>query len=246
MKNLIYICLSNNDKNLLFMQPKKKILRRITSLYIIFFVIIITSIILSLNSAAVKQAFSMGYNDAVRIQDREGEGREIDIFYDINGVRSDFEFDTMVYSNADSSVIVKGRPAAMDFEVTSHKKASAKTSVVALVFASAFIYIAIFVIIFIIISSLRKSIKTDVGFSKRNIMHTRSIAFLMIAQSLISSLSSYLESNALASYFTESPFVVDTAFRFNFAEIITGILIFVIAEIFAIGYNISEEQKLTI
>ena len=44
----------------------------------------------------------------------------------------------------------------------------------------------------------------------------------------------------------DSGFTVDTSFHFSYLMIIMGILILFAAEVFAIGQNLSEEQKLTI
>ena len=43
-----------------------------------------------------------------------------------------------------------------------------------------------------------------------------------------------------------SEYTVDTAFHLSYSTIIIGILIIFAAEVFAIGRNLSEEQKLTI
>lgn len=108
------------------------------------------------------------------------------------------------------------------------------------------IYAAIFVILFVIIGSLRKSIRNDDVFRKSNIALTRAIGILLIAASLLFSLMSWLEARAAAPYFAGSPYAINTAFPFNFGEIIMGVLIFIIAEIFSISSSLSEEQKLTI
>ena len=74
----------------------------------------------------------------------------------------------------------------------------------------------------------------------------QAIGILLIAASLLFSLMSWLEARAAAPYFAGSPYAINTAFPFNFGEIIMGVLIFIIAEIFSISSTLSEEQKLTI
>ena len=97
-----------------------------------------------------------------------------------------------------------------------------------------------------ILASLRRSIRTDTGFQRSNVVRTRLIGVLLIAASLLFSLSSWIECRAVASYFAGSQYALNTSFPFDFTEIITGVLILVMAEVFVIGNSLSEEQKLTI
>ena len=55
----------------------------------------------------------------------------------------------------------------------------------------------------------------------------------------------YLNSRA-AELLAGSGYTVDAGFHVSYAMIIMGILILFAAEVFAIGQNLSEEQKLTI
>ena len=89
------------------------------------------------------------------------------------------------------------------------------------------LYLAIIVLMFVIIHSLRRSIREERTLDKRNVWYLRAIGMLTIVTELISD-------------------TVDAGFHVSYAMIIMGILILFAAEVFAIGQNLSEEQKLTI
>ena len=80
----------------------------------------------------------------------------------------------------------------------------------------------------------------------RNIVRTRVIGFLLIVASVSQSLCSWLNNCSAVELFRGTQYVVDTSFRFDFGGLITALMILFIGEVFAIGYNLSEEQKLTI
>ena len=227
------------------MKSKKTILRRITTLYVVFFVVIAFGIVRTVSRFSGED-FNTGRNDA-----RMADGRNVELMYDLRVATSTTGFDIPIYRNAADSVTMYARPSLLDLEAVMPAGSSSGTSAFnsySIVYGllAMMTYAAIFVILFVIIGSLRKSIRNDDVFRKSNIALTRAIGILLIAASLLFSLMSWLEARAAAPYFAGSPYAINTAFPFNFGEIIMGVLIFIIAEIFSISSTLSEEQKLTI
>jgi hypothetical protein len=229
------------------MMTKKQTLRRLTLLYVIFFAVIAISLVLSFDSS-FSEGFNTGYNDARRLVDNGISRDKFQIVYNLAGKTSDMDFDIPVYASGDGSLAINARPSMIDIEAVSRDGNAIGGISCTLVFGilSGLTYTAIFVVIFVILSSLRKSIRTGDVFNRSNILRTRLTGILLIGASLLMSLAAWLESRALAPYFEGSSLGINTSFQFNFTEIIIGVLIFVVAEVFAIGSSISEEQKLTI
>lgn len=222
-------------------------IRRITALYVVFFAVIILSIVLSFSSTAFREGFQTGQSDAVRMMSGGSEAG-MNIIYDLRAVPENHEFSIPVYGKHGSGVQINGRSSVMDVEVVSQPGVKVKGLGIPTLFLilAAFMYLAVFVIIFMILTSLRSSIKQGGLMWKEVVPLTRSIGILLICASLSWSLSGYLESRAVAPYFEESGFEIITSFSVDGIQIIMGVLVFFIAEVFSIGYRLSEEQKLTI
>lgn len=234
------------------MKSKKIILRRITTLYVVFFVVIVFGLVRTVSRFSGED-FNTGKNDARRMAAEESSSgdRNVELIYELPTATSTMDFDIPIYSDEADGITMYARPALLDVKAAMPAGVSLggiSFNSYSLVYSllATLIYGAIFVILFIIIGSLRKSIRNDDVFNKSNIALTRAIGILLIAASLLFSLMSWIEARAVAPYFAESPYHINTAFPFNFGEIIMGVLIFIIAEIFSISSSISEEQKLTI
>ncbi len=219
-------------------------LQRITALYVLFFVVIAIGIFPLAES--FKDGWKAGYNDAVKVKRSETQGKSAEIIYEVPVVYQGLSFDIPVYNSG--GVEVHARPSAVDLEIVTPEGEEIKglNGSMFFVIIAGGMYIAVFVIIFIILTSLRGSVKRG-GLMKRSvIVRTRAIAILLICASLSFSLSRYLENKAMSGFLAGSGFSISVHFPFDFLQIGTGILIFVIAEIFAIGHKLSEEQRLTI
>lgn len=221
-------------------------------MYVVFFVVIAFGLVRTVSRFSGED-FNTGKNDARRMaaEETSGEGRNVELIYELRTATSSMDFDIPVYSNEADDITMYARPALLDLEATMPAGVSLggisfnSYSIVYSLLVT-LIYGAVFVILFVIIGSLRRSIRNDDIFRKSNIALTRAIGILLIAASLLFSLMSWLEAKAVAPYFADSPYHINTAFPFNFGEIIMGVLIFIIAEIFSISSSLSEEQKLTI
>ena len=116
----------------------------------------------------------------------------------------------------------------------------------ALVLLCPLLYLAIIVLMFVIIHSLRRSIREERTLDKRNVWYLRAIGMLTIVTELISDTVDWVMNSRAAELLAGSGYTVDAGFHVSYAMIIMGILILFAAEVFAIGQNLSEEQKLTI
>ena len=107
-------------------------------------------------------------------------------------------------------------------------------------------YLTIIALMFLIINSVRRSIREERTLDKRNVWYLRAIGGLAIATELMDGLVVWTMNRRAAELLAGSQYTVDTAFHLSYSTIIIGILIIFAAEVFAIGQNLSEEQKLTI
>ncbi len=218
--------------------------RRITTLYAILL------LVLGIGVFSVIDYFGDGlkasYNDAIKVRSSETEGKSTEIIYEIPITSEDMTFDMPIYDGV--GVAISGRPSALDLEVTTTAGNEIKGlgGSKSFLIVSGFIYIAVFVFILMILTSLRSSVKRGELMKKHTVARTRVIAALLICASLSYSFSRYLENRAVADFLSDNGFSISVIFPFDFLQIGTGIVIFVIAEVFAIGYKLSEEQRLTI
>lgn len=223
------------------MQKKKKSLGRVTLLYCLFFGIVAICALMSFS-----EIIRTGQKDAMRIA-ANTSGQEVSMIYDLPIATSESDFNISLETNKADNTEVNARASRLDVEVASDRSiisSGMRFSIAALMFLA---YLAIFVLMLLIINSLRRSIKHDDNtFSKQVIMMTRGIGILLIMASLLSSLAMFIECSVVSRIVDDPSLKIDTSFQFNMQELVSGIMIFVIAEVFSIGNRISEEQKYTI
>ena len=116
----------------------------------------------------------------------------------------------------------------------------------ALLMLSGLSFIAIVVLMFLIIHSLRRSIREERTLEQRNVWLLRTIGALTILAELFQDIVNWRMAHRAAELLSGSDYAVDTMFHVSYTNIIMGILILFAAEVFAIGRNLSEEQRLTI
>lgn len=107
-------------------------------------------------------------------------------------------------------------------------------------------YLTILVLIALIINSLRKSIRNEQPLRHSNILRTRAIGILILAAELSEALMKYISNGEAARLLDGTSFQVVQDFPVNYWNVIVGILFLFMAEVFSIGTQLSEEQKLTI
>lgn len=107
-------------------------------------------------------------------------------------------------------------------------------------------YLAVFILIALIINSLRRSIRDEQPIRHCNIVRTRLIGALILLAEMSDAAMQYLNNREAARLLEGTVFEVTSSFPLNYWNVIVGILFLFMAEVFTIGTQLSEEQKLTI
>ena len=116
----------------------------------------------------------------------------------------------------------------------------------AMMIVSILSYLAIFILIALIIDSLRKSIRDEQPIRHANIVRTRWIGALILVAEVSNATMEFINNREAARLLAGTVFEVTAKFPLNYWNVIVGILFLFMAEVFTIGTQLSEEQKLTI
>lgn len=237
------------------MQNKKSLLQRLLVIYITFFIVLLASI-----AHGFLPGFSRGYsqgselgNDIVKSW-ASGNPRMIYILGNIP-VHGMEEF--LVGEESNGPTVVNARVSTLSLTVEQNapgvspmglalRSIGGSPWIYALVMLKPLCFIAIIVLMFVIIGSLRRSIREERTLDKRNVWMLRLIGGLTIVMELMQDTVNWYMSRQAMELLAGSGYVVDTQFNVSYPVVIMGILILFAAEVFAIGQNLSEEQKLTI
>ncbi|WP_298614417.1 DUF2975 domain-containing protein [uncultured Odoribacter sp.] len=216
------------------MTSKRKIIFRLNILYAIFLGLIITFLVTNINSNDFKKG-------------TEDKNSLLNTYYNIPVVPLPSEYDIPIQYNADSTLKITAQITAANIKINKSEISSQKIQVWSIILQlfSGTCYIAICTILFVVLFSLRNSLRHDNLFNRDNIKLIRAIGILLIASSLLCNLAYYLEAQSLSDLLKGTSLLTSVDI-YEFGDLFAGILILVIAEIFAIGYDLSEEQKLTI
>lgn len=237
------------------MQNKKSLLQRLLVIYITFFIVLVASI-----AHGFVPSFSKGYSEGTQIGNdivknlQSGTPRMIYMLGNVP-LRSSEPVGLENAGEQVHSVVVRASKLNLMVE-----QDVPEASVIGLAFSSiggspwfyAMImagllsFMAIIVLMFLIIHSLRRSIREERALDKRNVWLLRTIGLLTIFTELMQDFVNWRMARRAAELLGESSYQVETSFQITYPMIIMGILILFAAEVFAIGQNLSEEQKLTI
>ena len=225
------------------MQHKSKILLRLNILYGIFLILLFISI----GNTFFSGDFQAGLQEGLR-QSMETclpDNVKTDVYPEIALERKAGKYEIPVTCPTDTNVAISVRITQIDAAVKGNHSPSRSMLTGFLLTISVFCYIVIVVILALILHSLRKSIKRGNIFNRDNIKLIRTIAILIISSSLLNSLGHYIEIRQIIQLFAGTEW--HPAWNgLEYKEIILGLVILVIGEIFTAGYDLSEEQKLTI
>lgn len=232
------------------MQNKKTLLQRLLVIYITFFIVLVIGI-----AHSVLPGFSKGYHEGSSIGQNilENYPRAVYLLPAIS-VKQQVE---IPLEELGQSATVTASTHALDLKVEENRPDASPWRIAfgiiggspwhyAAVMLNALAYLAIIVLMFLIIHSLRKCIREERTLDKRNVWCIRAIGVLTILSELLRGFSAWGMSRRAAELLASSGFTVDTTFTISYGNLIMGILILFTAEVFAIGQNLSEEQKLTI
>lgn len=228
------------------MQNKKKLHKHLLFIYVIYFVALIVGFL-----ASFVPGFSRGWQNAESSIARE----------ELQGGRSYYVSAPLVHDEQGDPAIT-GLPANVtpnidqlhlrvsvpeNYSADNIFKVLANSGWAYLMMAIAgFSYLAIFVLIALIINSLRKSIRDEQPIRHSNIARTRAIGVLILAAELCRALMQYINNCEAAELLAGSPYEVASCFPIDYWNVIVGILFLFMAEVFSVGIQLSEEQKLTI
>lgn len=236
------------------MQNKKSLLKRLLFIYIAFFLVIVTGIIHSVLGdfgRGAETGLKMGEEIASRLQ--AGNPRMIYLLGNIRILaHPDLELrspDSQIGLKAQISnlELIVDEPAADSSPLQlALRSVGGSVGLYLLTLLVPLLFIAIIVLMVLIIHSLRRSIRQEKTLDRRNVLYLRAIGALTILSELVNALAVKIMNLHAAKLLHGSGFVVDTGFQLSYTMIIMGILILFSAEVFAIGQNLSEEQKLTI
>ncbi|MCM1029887.1 MAG: DUF2975 domain-containing protein [Oscillibacter sp.] len=225
------------------MQHKSKILLRLNILYGIFLILLFVSI----ESLFFSRDFQAGLQEGLR-QSMEAnlpDNAKTDMYPEIALERIPGKYETPVTCPTDTNISISVRATKIDAIIKGNHSPSRSAITSLALTLSVFCYVIIVVILSLILHSLRKSIKRGNVFNRDNIKLIRAIAILIILSSLLNSLGSYLGTRQIIQLFAGTDWH-PVWNGMDYKEIILGLVILVIGEIFAVGYDLSEEQKLTI
>ena len=227
------------------MQNKKSLLQRLLVIYITFFIVLVASIahgILPNFSRGAAEGAELGNDIAEKW--KSGVPRMIYMLGDIR-VTGQPETAVEIAAAPGALVVEQNAPGTSPLGLA-FRSIGGSAWLYALVLLCPLLYLAIIVLMFVIIHSLRRSIREERTLDKRNVWYLRAIGMLTIVTELISDTVDWVMNSRAAELLAGSGYTVDAGFHVSYAMIIMGILILFAAEVFAIGQNLSEEQKLTI
>jgi len=238
------------------MQNKKPLLRRLLAIYVAFFIVILADMTLEAGPG-----FSQGWNEGnemgMDITRRWALGTPHKIYMLENIRISDGPEETLPIAATAPDATVRTRIRKIGLTVDEEAPG---TTISSLAFSSiggngwlylavmlcCVAFLAIIVLMFLIVHSVRRSIREERALERRNVWRLRAIGLLAIAAELLDDLVGWAMNSRAAELLNGSGYVVDTAFHVSYSRILMAILILFAAEVFAVGQNLSEEQKLTI
>ena len=237
------------------MQNKKSLLQRLLVIYITFFIVLVASIahgVLPNFTRGASEGMEMGNDIAEKW--KSGIPRMIYMLSDIRitgqpgdtpGIAAAPGVEIAANIQRLGLIVEQDAPGASVLGLA-FRSVGGSGWLYALVMLIPLFYLGIIVLMFVIIHSLRRSIREERTLDKRNVWYLRAIGMLTILGELIGDTVDWVMNSRAAELLAGSGYTVDTGFHVSYALIIMGILILFAAEVFAIGQNLSEEQKLTI
>jgi len=228
------------------MQNKKRLYKHLIVIYILYFVVLLAGFMLKLPS------FASGFNAGMMQADREvgrGDLHSYLVTADImNGKTDCIAIEGLpehVKPRIAELLLFVEEPGALTVQNAFRIHAD-NEYVYLLVLVAGLSYLAIFVLIALIINSLRKSIRDEQPLRHSNIKRTRAIGILLIVAELGNAFALYLNHCKAAELLAGTEYEVLSGFPIKGWNLIVGLLFLFMAEVFSIGTQLSEEQKLTI
>ena len=228
------------------MQNKKRLHKHLITIYILYFIVLVSGFMLN-----TIPSFTSGLNAGMAMAGKEFDTGESHAYFVATDVW-----------NPEGYVDVEGLPENVDaymarlyvqvsdsgaFTLDNAFRVQADSSYAyLLLLMSGLSFLAVLVMIALMINSLRKSIRDEQPMRHSNIRRTRVIGILLIVSELANALVYYINQCKAAELLAGTPYKVLTQFSLNYWNLAVGVLFLFMAEVFAIGTQLGEEQKLTI
>ena len=107
-------------------------------------------------------------------------------------------------------------------------------------------FLSIFVCVVVLLFSFYKAIRQCRIFRKRSVLWIRLIGVLMLLMSLSLDLGTYLERQYAFQWLQDTMWTIESGFTLHFTRLFFGIIILFVGELLKLGYDMQEEQDLTI
>lgn len=227
------------------MQDKKRIYKHLIVIYILYFIMLVAGLLKAV------QAFTSGVSAGMLQAEQELANGYEHSYY----VTADLRSPAGAIEVAGLPEKVEVAAAHLDLRVTEPGmltigdalRVQADSGYVYLLLCiSGLLFLAVLVMIALMINSLRKSIRDEQPLRQSNIRRTRIVGVLLIVSEICNALVLYINQTKAAELLAGTAYEVTNCFALNYWNLIVGILFLFMAEVFAIGTQLSEEQKLTI
>ncbi len=232
------------------MKNRKNIAKRLSVLYVTFICVIVLAFF-----GKCAPEFQAGFQMGIDIQEMLGESdHEYNSIYMLDQVRLKPLENAIPIEWNGSDINV--RPYADKASIVIKEHIDEQKSPFAVVGGESIFYFAylaiglalIYMLILIarIILSVRRSIIEERSVEYSNTLRVRLIGTILIATELVMSIADWRFSLHAAKLLEGSNLAIETSFSPDYWQIMLGILIIFMGELFAITHALSEEQKLTI
>lgn len=228
------------------MQNKKRLYKHLIIIYILYFIVLVSGFMLN-----TIPSFTSGLSAGIAMAEQEVDSGNKHAYFVTTDLR-----------NPSGYIEVEGLPENVDtylarlyvrvsdsgaFTLDNAFRVQADNGYAyLLLIVSGFSFLAVIVLIALMINSLRKSIRDEQPLRHNNIWRTRLIGILLIVTELANALVLYINQCKAVELLEGTPYEALTQFPLNYWNLIIGVLFLFMAEVFAIGTQLSEEQKLTI
>lgn len=225
------------------MQDKKSLRRHLAIIYVAYFFVLVTAVIAG--SRMFVAGFRAGWDDAETSMDSGSRTYFVDAdlaeTIDIEGLELPEGVTAMATKVLFRVEVDEPLTLQSAFRVVGNS-----VWIYVLSVAEKAMWLAVVILSAVIIASLRRSIRNEQPISKRNEWRTRGIAVLLLAASLMRTICDYINNREAARVLADTDIVAQTVFSPDYWTILTGILMFFMAEVLSIGRHLGEEQRLTI
>lgn len=113
-------------------------------------------------------------------------------------------------------------------------------------FLSVLLLLSVVVLTVIVLVSFYRNLKLGKVFPSKNIKLIRWIGILLIIMSLMADVGTYMERKMALDFLVGTGWEPEVKLSIHFTRILFGLVIVFLAEIFYVGYEMQEEQELTI